>query len=188
MSGDSFVSRYECGCDYAASSSRLMMLQALLLMLSGGAAGMVAYPLAQPDVRISPGQARTSAPRMVVPKAAALVLFAPWAFVITVNNLPTDLRLRIQKSEMLQQGSKMRTMQKTKPKVRGVKLTPEAKELTLTFKKVYPTRELELLWGALLKCYDGSQDLALQAARANPQILNPSYSFCNTLLESKQVR
>ena len=38
----------------------------------------------------------------------------------------------------------------------------------------------------MLKIY-GSQQLAEQAARDNPQILNPSYSFCNTMLASADV-
>merc|ERR1711924_451999 len=46
-------------------------------------------------------------------------------------------------------------------------------------------KELEVLW-ALLKCY-GTQPLAEQAARDNPQFLNPSYSFCNTMLASQEV-
>ena len=38
----------------------------------------------------------------------------------------------------------------------------------------------------LLKCY-GSKERALQAIRVNPTVVNPSYSFCNTMLESKRV-
>ena len=123
----------------------------------------------------------------MLPKVAGLVLFAPWAFVAVVNNLPTDLRLQIQKSKFLQSGTKMRTVNKLEPpKVRGARLPTEAKELTESFKKTYATRDLEILWGAMLKCY-GSQEFALQAARANPTLINPSYSFCNTMLESKRV-
>ena len=50
----------------------------------------------------------------------------------------------------------------------------------------YRKKELELLWGALLKSY-GSSELATAAVVSNPQILNPSYTFCNTMLISKQV-
>ena len=129
---------------------------------------------------------RTPSPHMLVPKAAALVLFVPWSFVIIVNNLPTDLRLRIQKSNFIQTGARMRTMRAEPPKVRGVRLPQEALVITATFKKAYALSDLEVLWAALLKCY-GSKDLALQAAAANPTILNPSYSFCNTMLESRRV-
>ena len=108
---------------------------------------------------------------MVLPKAAAAVFFLPWAFVIVVNNLPTEQRMKIQKSQMLQGGIKMKTMKTKKqpPKVKGIRLTPEVLEVTRTFKKEYPTKELESLWGALLKCY-GTKERALAAVRANPQV------------------
>ena len=48
-------------------------------------------------------------------------------------------------------------------------------------------KELELLWGALLKSY-GTAELAKAAVVSNPQIINPSYTFCNTMLISKQAR
>ena len=43
-----------------------------------------------------------------------------------------------------------------------------------------------LRWGALLKVY-GTSELAAAAAKTNPQIMNPSYSFCNTMLASQKV-
>lgn len=86
--------------------------------------------------------ARTSLPAMVLPKAAALVAFLPWAFVIVVNNLPTDLRLRIQKSTLLQSGTTMRRMKVEPPKLRGRRLAPQAKEVAATFRKAYPTKEV----------------------------------------------
>lgn len=43
-----------------------------------------------------------------------------------------------------------------------------------------------MLWAALVKIYRSPQ-LAEQAARDNPQIINPSYSFCNTMLASAEV-
>ena len=49
-----------------------------------------------------------------------------------------------------------------------------------------PCSSSQVLWGALLNCY-GSKELAEEAIVANPQILNPSYSFCNTMLASKEV-
>jgi len=70
--------------------------------------------------------------------------------------------------------------------VRGARLPPSMLEVTSRFKKQYERKDLEVLWGALLKVY-GSQDLAEQAVRENPQVLNPSYSFCNTMLASKEV-
>jgi len=132
---------------------------------------------------------RVPAVEMLLPKAVAAVFFVPWVFVIVTNNLPDELRLKIQKSPLLQGGTKMKsmkTMQKQPPKVKGVRLTPEVLEVTRTFKKEYPARELESLWGALLKCY-GNKERALAAVRANPQIVNPSYSFPNTILESRRV-
>ena len=48
-------------------------------------------------------------------------------------------------------------------------------------------KDLELLWGALLVCY-GTEAEAKAAVQANPQIINPSYTFCNTMIASKEVR
>ena len=117
-------------------------------------------------------RAQRAAPvEMVLPKAVAAVFFVPWAFVIVTNNLPEEQRLKIQKSPMLQGGIKMKTMKTKKPpaKVKGVRLTPEVLEVTRGFKKEYPTKELESLWGALLKCY-GTKERALAAVRTNPQV------------------
>ena len=84
----------------------------------------------------------------------------------------------------INEANKMTVVKKgQKPLLRGQKLTPAALEVTSRFKKEYPAKELEVLWAALLKCY-GSRELAEEAARTNPQILNPSYSFCNTMLSS----
>jgi len=129
---------------------------------------------------------RAPAVEMLLPKAVAAVFFLPALFVVVTNSLPDEQRLKIQKSPMLQGGTKMKsmkTMTKQRPKVKGVRLTPEVLEVTRTFKKEYPAKELESLWGALLKCY-GTKERALAAVRANPQIVNPSYSFPNTILES----
>jgi len=82
---------------------------------------------------------------------------------------------------------KMTTQPKgAKPKLRGKRLPPAMLELTGKFKKQYAKQDIEVLWAAMLKIY-GSQQLAEQAARDNPQILNPSYSFCNTMLASADV-
>jgi len=72
------------------------------------------------------------------------------------------------------------------PKLRGKRLSPNALEVTQGFKREYAKKDVEVLWAALLKIY-GSQVAAEAAAKANPQILNPSYSFCNTMLESERV-
>ena len=89
-------------------------------------------------------------------------------------------------SDLVQKGPKLRSIPIEAPKLRGARLTPEALAITQRFQQQYASRELEVLWAALLKCY-GTKELALQAARDNPQILNPSYSFCNTMLESRRV-
>lgn len=73
-----------------------------------------------------------------------------------------------------------------KPVVGPKRMPPEVLELTKKFKKEYTTRELDALWGAMMACY-GKQDLAVQAAFENPQIVNPSYSFVNTMVASKEV-
>ena len=133
-------------------------------------------PLARVQSQRAPlveiARAQRAAPvEMVLPKAVAAVFFVPWAFVIVTNNLPTEQRLKIQKSPMLQGGIKMETMKTKKQpaKVKGVRLTPEVLEVTRGFKKEYPTKELESLWGALLKCY-GTKERALAAVRTNPQV------------------
>ena len=46
---------------------------------------------------------------------------------------------------------------------------PNPNQVTRTFKREYPAKELESLWGALLKCY-GTKERALAAVRANPQV------------------
>ena len=113
---------------------------------------------------------------------------------------------------MASKSMKMTTIKKgAKPKLRGKRLPPSMLELTGKFKKQYAKQDLEVLWAAMLRTYGaqqltlyphpnpdqvlwaamlkiyGSQQLAEQAARDNPQILNPSYSFCNTMLASADV-
>ena len=74
-----------------------------------------------------------------------------------------------------------------KAKVRGRKLPKAVLEITQTrFKKKYPMKDMEVLWGALLACY-GTEELATQAVKDNWQMINPSYSFCNTMLASRDV-
>jgi len=181
---------------FAGSSFASSATQAMLLVVLAGLA-LQAPPLARLSVtravtaravtaRAVTAPSRTPDAQMVLPKAVAILPFIPWIFVITVNNLPTDLRLRIQKSPLLQSGATMRTMKREPPKIRGRRLTKDVEQITQRFKKQYAAKELELLWAALLRCY-GSPDLALAAVRSNPQIINPSYSFCNTMLESRRI-
>lgn len=92
----------------------------------------------------------------------------------------------IVKSDKVQKGPQMKRMKQEKPKVGGKRLTPEAAAIAATFRTAYPQKDVELVWGALLNVY-GTSDRALAAVQANPQILNPSYTFCNTILESKKV-
>jgi len=109
---------------------------------------------------------------MVLPSYVAAVPFIPWAFVIVTNNLPTDLRLRIQKSPLLQRGITLRTMKREPPRVRPVRLAPEVLVTARSFKKQYDTKDVEYLWAALLKCY-GTKERALAAIQTNPQSAHP---------------
>jgi len=81
-------------------------------------------------------------------------------------------------------------MKATKPgqriRVRSRKLPKGAIEITKKFAKTYPKKDLEQVWGCLVECY-GNEALALQAAEDNYQILNPSYTFPNTMMESRNV-
>ena len=89
-------------------------------------------------------------------------------------------------SELVQKGGKLRSMKIEPPKCRPKALSPEAAAITQTFQRKYSKKDVEYLWSALNECY-GSSELALQAAKDNPQMLNPAYSFPNTMLESKKV-
>jgi len=86
----------------------------------------------------------------------------------------------------LNEMNKMKAMKVSPPKVRGQKLPADMVEVTQSFKKEYARKDLEQLWGAVMAIY-GTQTLAKQAVLENPQILNPSYSFCNTMLASRDV-
>uniref|UniRef100_A0A7S0J9H9 Uncharacterized protein n=1 Tax=Calcidiscus leptoporus TaxID=127549 RepID=A0A7S0J9H9_9EUKA len=142
---------------------------------------------------LSAASARSGVPFAVLPKALIPIIFIPWGVPIGYAferrfGVEAGPFTRFVKSDAVQKGGPtMRRIDKSLPsKVKGVRLTPPARDVTRTFRKEYPTKELELLWGALIKCY-GNQERALEAINANPQMLNPSYSFPNTLLESKQV-
>jgi len=90
------------------------------------------------------------------------------------------------KVKEINEGNKMKMVRTSKANVRPVRLPEEVVELTLKFKKEYPKRDLEVLWGTLLKVY-GTPELAAAAAKTNPQMMNPSYSFCNTMIASEKV-
>ena len=66
-------------------------------------------------------------------------------------------------------------------------LTEVREIVDVTFQRTYAPVELEVLWAALLVCCDGDAQRAALAARRCPQIINPSYSFCNTMLESNKA-
>ena len=84
-------------------------------------------------------------------------------------------------------GNKMKVVVRgAKPRVGRKKMPPDVFELTQNFKKEYSRKELDQLWGAMMACY-GTEDAARQAAFDNPQIINPSYSFTNTMLDSRDV-
>lgn len=142
-----------------------------------------------PAVRPRPALAVRSAPPSMnlLERPVEILIYAPlvafvggWAAALAPGQLGESFR----KSDFMQSGKKLRTVKKEAPRLKGVALSAEATEITRTFKSNPATDDLEVLWSALLECY-GSPALALEAARTNPQILNPAYSFCNTMLESK---
>jgi len=91
------------------------------------------------------------------------------------------------KVKEINEANKMKMVTKgAPPRVRGKRLPADIVEVTQRFKKEYTRQQLEQLWGALVAAY-GSEALAREAVFSNPQIINPSYTFCNTLLLSKDV-
>lgn len=144
---------------------------------------------------------RVLPPQAVVPKWVILPFCIPpfiqAGYAIEATLFPAEngpigpispgIFTRIVKSDFVQKGPRMKTVPKDeKPKCKAVKLPPAALDVATGFAREYPRLELEYLWGALLKSY-GNQDRALAAVRSNSQILNPSYTFPNTVLESKRV-
>ena len=73
----------------------------------------------------------------------------------------------------LNEMNKQKMVKKEPPKVRGKRLPPDMVEVTTNFKKEYPKKDLELLWGALVNCY-GTEALAKQAVLENPQVCDCS--------------
>ena len=98
--------------------------------------------------------------------------------------LPAGLASKV---KTINEANKFKTVEVgAKPMARPRKMPKEVIELTKTFRKEYSQRELDQLWGAMITCY-GKENLAIQAAFENPQIINPSYSFVNTMVISKET-
>jgi hypothetical protein len=116
------------------------------------------------------------------PAAIGLVVFSlAWA------SSPLIASSSLRESKFIQGGAKMKMVKAEPPRVKRVSIPPEVAAVQeRAFRKTYKQSDVELLWAALLKCY-GSQDLALQAVEADPSVINPSYSFCNTMLASKRA-
>ena len=132
----------------------------------------------------APSRAGVPVAAFVTPELSAnpvaLIVFGfTSAWTLSITSEP------FRKSELVQKGNKMRSMKKEPPKARPRRLSAQADAITNSFVQEYPKKDVELLWSALVTVY-GSEDMAVQAARDNPQILNPAYSFCNTILESKK--
>lgn len=126
---------------------------------------------------------------MWFPAAAALLATGWQHSPLSASPSVTAPTLRMQlwdRVKQINEANKMPRVARTAPKVRGRRLPADILAVTQKFKKEYTRPELETLWGALLACY-GSEALARQAVLDNPQIINPSYSFCNTMLASKDV-
>lgn len=108
------------------------------------------------------------------------------AFTVAWASAPIIGSTSLREADFLQNGPKFPTTKQAPPRIRGRTLSPQALTVAGTFKNKYTPKELEVLWAALIKCY-GSESLAVQAVQDNPQMLNPSYSFCNTMLDSKEA-
>lgn len=108
------------------------------------------------------------------------------AFTVAWSAAPIIGSTKLREASIIQDGPKFPTTKREAPRIRGARLSKEALAVTEGFQQSYSAKELELLWAALLRCY-GSESLALAAVRDNPQMLNPSYSFCNTMLDSAQA-
>jgi hypothetical protein len=136
---------------------------------------------------------RAPPPQALLPKWIVPIFFLPWGIQIGyaievslgVNDGPFQ---KFVASDLFQKsGGRMRSVDRSAPpRVKRRRLAPEANRVVQGFSREYEQQEVELLWAALLKCY-GSQQRALGAIRLNPQMINPSYSFCNTLIESRDA-
>jgi len=121
----------------------------------------------------------------------AALLTAAWqplmhAPALSPARAPVQMSFMSKVKEINEANKMKMTKITTKINVRPVRLPSEVLEITARFKKEYPQKDLEVLWGTLLKVY-GSADLAAAAAKTNPQIMNPSYTFSNTVFASRQV-
>lgn len=127
---------------------------------------------------------------------ASLLLTAGWSTALHARlDTPAGGRAGSPRMDFMQKlanndmntANKMKLVKKGQaPKLRGVRLPPAMVDVTQSFKREYPQKEKEVLWAAMLKCY-GNAQRAEAAVLENPQMLNPSYSFCNTMLASKEV-
>lgn len=129
-------------------------------------------------------QPRTTEPQAVLPVAAKYALLAAFfagptvqlGYAIEVSaGIENGPFYRFVKSDTVQKGGgKIRRIEDVpKVNVRGARLPAEAQAVAGTFRKEYSAKQLEQVYGALLRCY-GNEERALAAIRTNPQILNPS--------------
>ena len=135
----------------------------------------VALPAVQP---------RATQPQAVLPIAAKYALLAAFfagptvqlGYAIEVSaGIENGPFYRLVKSDAVQKGGgKIRRIEDVpKVNVKSARLPAEAQAVAGTFRKEYSAKQLEQVYGALLRCY-GNQERALAAIRTNPQILNPS--------------
>lgn len=169
----------------------------LLLPLLSASAATSTQPLSMHSA--SPGARSRIIPRATQPQLniawEAITLSAnpmailPVVFAAGWLSTPIIASTSLRDSAFIQNsGKKMKVMAKEKPRLKGVRLTQEVRDIAdANMVKKYNANELEVLWAALLACCDGDAQTAALAVRACPQIINPSYSFCNTMLESKKA-
>ena len=164
------------------------MLRSILLLSASASAA--AFTLSSPPL---PHRSRTTQPQLNIAWEALTLSPNPMAILPVIFaagwlSAPVIASTSLRDSAFIQSGKKMKTMTKEAPRLKGVRLTQEVREIVdATSVKKYAANELEVLWAALLVCCDGDAQRAALAVRACPQIINPSYSFCNTMLESKKA-
>ena len=161
-----------------------------LLLLLQPCGGLMTRPMMLPARTQT--ALRSAPPTALLPKAIIPLFFIPTYVQIgyAIEGKFFESKgpfTRLIKSDFVQKsGATMKRVEKKPPGVRPARLTAEVRSVVTTFQKEYATRDVELLWAAALKCY-GNKDRALEAVKLNPQIINPSYSFPNTMLESNKV-
>jgi hypothetical protein len=139
-------------------------------------------------------QPRATEPQAVLPVAAKYVLLAAFfagptvqlGYAIEVSAGIEGPFYRLVKSDAVQKGGgKIRRIEDVpKVNVKSARLPVDAKAVAANFRKEYSAKELEQVYGALLRCY-GNEERALAAIKTNPQILNPSCTLrcLNCVLE-----